>query len=124
MKLIFKDRNYFILLVIFSAAFFGITFASVKDVAFMGVDAQLITRAIHDLFDPPYYNMMASYHSRLYGWTHMVISAIALAPLKLLFGVENPQITNYCVKLVLFLISLLAVFVFYRLAVQSASKTR
>ena len=117
-----RDRNYYVLAAIYFAIFFAATFVNIKSTQFMGVDEGSISEAIYGLFKHPYYNMMAWYHSRYYGWTFMAITAFALIPFKLIFHVNNPEVTNYVIRLVLFLIGLSSVLVLYRLSVLVTTK--
>ena len=102
-----------ILVIAYSILFLSTVFVNIEDVAFMKVDPASITESIYALFEPPYYNMLDSYHSRYYGWTYFFINFIALAPLKLFGALDNPLVANFSIRLILFLIGLSVVVVFY-----------
>jgi len=87
----------------------------------MKVDPASITHSIYELFESPYYNMLASYHSRYYGWSYMVINFIILSPFELIFGIthhNHPEVINFTIRAILFAISLFAVLVFYTVCLK------
>lgn len=94
-------------------ALYGVSvFTQVKNVAFMGVDEGSIIEAINNLFQPYYYNMLGSYHTKFYGWSYVAINFFVLAPFKL-FGLSNSVAINIIIRLVLFVIGLASTFVFF-----------
>lgn len=113
-----RTTDVAVLVILYSVTFVGLLFANIEDIAFMKVDPGSITNSIYSLFKPPYYDMLDSYHSRYYGWTYFFINFIALLPLKLLYTLENYQLTNFFVRLILFVIGMAAVLVFRELTLR------
>ena len=91
-------------------------FANILDTSFMGVDEGSITTSINELFIKPYYNMLASYHSKYYGWSYLTINYVFLAPIKLF--TDDPVIINFCIRLILFFIGFLSVAILHKLLLQ------
>lgn len=106
-----KYFSIFVVIVVYFGLYSMCVVSRVESVVFMGVDESSIIEAINSLFRTPYYNMLASYHSKFYGWSYIVINFIILVPFKLL-NIEG-QATNIIVRFVLFLIGMTAASIFY-----------
>lgn len=107
-----RDVGLFVVIAVYFALYCVGVISRVESVVFMGVDEASIIESIKALFRPPVYNMLASYHSKFYGWSYIVINFVVLAPFKLM-GIETPLVTNIVVRAVLFLIGLTASCLFY-----------
>ena len=73
---------YWSLFAIYFVLFFASTVTNIKSTEFMGWMRGRLVQAINGMFEHPYYNMMAWYHSRVYGWSYIALTAVFLAPLK------------------------------------------
>jgi len=111
-----------ILIIIFTILFLPHVFVVVKDINFVTayeLDPGTMIESILLLFQRPFYNMNAGFHSSTYGWTYFSINFFLLIPVYALTALKIIPTDYYffvSIRFIFFLIGLASVLAFFEVA--------
>lgn len=117
-----KDIALYFLMSFFTISYLPQAFLILGDTALitaLEVDPGSMLNALHKLYEGPnFYSMHNGFHSHFYGWTYFSLNFWLFMPVKIFvetFMGGSPEIFHLCIRLLLFVIGFLSVWVFYRL---------